>query len=157
MLWVSKSCNVILEFYFKQNSEEKNINIQQTLFFSFLKKTKPIKQKKIINISYLMMVQIKMRLLIFLALTRYGLACKYRIISQISIFNTNKMNISIHFMQNCIFRYFWYCIFIFLRPTYNLVRQVRWFVTWWFESIIISSDRNRTSSGRQLKKRDGSR
>ena len=115
----------------------KNINIQQTLFFSFLKKTKPIKQKKIIKISCLIMVLIKMRLLIFLVLSRYGLACKYRIISQISIFN---------WMQNCIFRYFWYCIFIFLRSNYNLLRQVRWFVTWWVESIIISSDSNLTQN-----------
>ena len=113
----------------------KNINIQQTLFFSFLKKTKPIKQKKIIKISCLIMVLIKMRLLIFLVLSRYGLACKYRIISQISIYN---------WMQNCIFWYLWYCIFIFLRSNYNLLRQVRWFVTWWVENIIISSDRNLT-------------
>ena len=116
---------------------EKNMNIQQALFFSLLKKTKPIKQKKIINISYLIMVLIKMRLLIFLVLSRYGLACKYRIISQISIFN---------WMQNCIFRYFWYCIFIFLRSNYNLLQQVRWFVTWWVESIIISSDSNLTQN-----------
>ena len=116
---------------------EKNINIQQTLFFSFLKKTKPIKQKKIIKISCLIMVLIKMRLLIFLVLSRYELVCKYRIISQISIFN---------WMQNCIFRYFWYCIFIFLRSNYNLLRQVRWFVTWWVESIIISSDSNLTQN-----------
>ena len=70
------------------------MNIQQALFFSFLKKTKPINQKKIINITYLIMVLIKMRLLIFLVLSRYRLACKYRIISQISIYN---------WMQNCIF------------------------------------------------------
>ena len=132
---------------------EKNMNIQQALFFSLLKKTKPIKQKKIINISYLIMVLIKMRLLIFLVLSRYGLACKYRIISQISIFN---------WMQNCIFRYFWYCIFIFLRSNYNLLQQVRWFVTWWVESIIISSDSNLTQNiiRETIKvgeKRDGSR
>ena len=132
---------------------EKNINIQQTLFFSFLKKTKPIKQKKIIKISCLIMVLIKMRLLIFLVLSRYELVCKYRIISQISIFN---------WMQNCIFRYFWYCIFIFLRSNYNLLRQVRWFVTWWVESIIISSDSNLTQNiiRETIKvgeKRDGSR
>ena len=54
------------------------MNIQQALFFSLLKKTKPIKQKKIINISYLIMVLIKMRLLIFSVLSRYGLACKYK-------------------------------------------------------------------------------
>ena len=64
---------------------EKNINEQQALFF--LKKTKPIKQKKKINTSYLIMDLIKMRLLIFLFLKRYGLACEYRIISQMSIYN----------------------------------------------------------------------
>ena len=41
------------------------MNIQQALFFSFLKKTKPIKPKKI-NINYLVMVLIKVKLLIFL-------------------------------------------------------------------------------------------
>ena len=131
MLWASKSCNVILEFYFKQClcGEEHQYTTNSFLFF--LKKDQAYKTKKIINISYLIMVLIKMRLLIFLVLSRYGLACKYRIISQISIFN---------WMQNCIFRYFWYCIFIFLRSNYNLLQQVRWFVTWWVESIIISSD-----------------
>ena len=43
--------------------------------------------KKIINISYLIMVLIKMRLFIFLVLSRYELACKWRIISQMSIYN----------------------------------------------------------------------
>ena len=64
---------------------EKKINIQQALFFSFLKKLILKKQtnKKIINISYLIMVLIKMRLLIFLVLKRYGLACKYGIIFQL--------------------------------------------------------------------------
>ena len=56
---------------------EKNINIQQALFFSFLKKAKPIKQKK----------KKKMRLLLFFILSRYGLAHKYRIIPKISIYN----------------------------------------------------------------------
>ena len=67
------------------NSVEKNMNLQQALFF--LKKDQVYKTKKIINISYLIMVLIKMRLLIFLVLSRYRLACKYRIISQISIYN----------------------------------------------------------------------
>ena len=114
-----------------------NMNIQQAHFFSFLKKIKPIKQKKIINISYIIVVLLKMRLLIFFILSRYGLACKYRIISQISTYN---------WMQNCIFRYLWYCIFIFLRSNYNLLRQVRWFDTWWVKSIIISSDSNLTQN-----------
>ena len=58
------------------------MNVQQALIFSLLKKTKPIKEK-IINISYLIMMLIKMRLLILLVLSRYGLPCKYRIISYI--------------------------------------------------------------------------
>ena len=116
---------------------EKNLNIQQALFFSFLKRTKPLKQKKVINVSYLIMTLIKMKQLIFLVLSRYGLGCKYRIISQISIYD---------WMQNCIFQYFWYCIFIFIRSNYNLMRQVRRFVTWWVESIIISSDSNLTQN-----------
>ena len=56
------------------------MNIQQTLFFPLLKKTKPTKTKKIINISYLINI-LKLRLLIFLVLSRYGLACKYGIIN----------------------------------------------------------------------------
>ena len=134
MLWASKSCNVILEFYFKQClcGEEHQYTTNSFLFF--LKKDQAYKTKKIINISYLIMVLIKMRLLIFLVLSRYGLACKYRIISQISIYN---------WIKNCILRYFWY---------YYLLRQVKCFVPWWVESIIISSDiLHRTSSGRQLK------
>ena len=63
------------------------MNIQQALFFSFLKKAKAYKTKKIINISYLIMVPIKMRLLISLVLSQYGLACKYIIISQLSMCN----------------------------------------------------------------------
>ena len=109
------------------------MNIQQALFFSFIEKTRPINQKKFTNFSYLIMVLIKMKLLIFLVLSWYGLASKYRIISQRSIYN---------WMQNCNFQYLWYCIFIFLRSNYKLLRQVRLFVTWWVESIIISSDSN---------------
>ena len=67
----------------KYNSVEKQMNIQKALFFSFLKKTKPIKQKKVINISHLIMLLIKMRLLMFLVLNGNVLACKYRIVSQI--------------------------------------------------------------------------
>ena len=115
----------------------KNMNIQQALFLSFLKKSKPIKQKEVIKISYLIIKPIKIRLLIFLALRWYGLACKYRIISEILIHN---------WLQNCIFRYLWYCIFIFLRSSYNLLWQVRWFVTWWVESITISSDTTLTQT-----------
>ena len=56
------------------------------------------------------MVIIKIRLLTFLVLSQYGLACKYRIISQTSTYN---------WMQNCIFWYFWHCVFIFLKSDYN--------------------------------------
>ena len=111
------------------------------------------KTKETISISYLIMVIIKIRQLIFLILSRYGLACKYRIISQISIYN---------WMQNCFFRYLCYWIFIFLRLNFNLVRQVRWFVTWWVESIIISWDSNPSQNIiydtiKVGQKRDGSR
>ena len=114
---------------------EQTINIQQAFFNSFLKNQ--AFKKKIINISYFIMVLIKTRLLIFSVLIRYGLACKYGIISQMSIYN---------WIQNCISWYFWCCIFIFLRSNYNLLQQVRWFDTWWVESIIISSDSNLTQN-----------
>ena len=51
-----------------------------------------------------------MRLLILLVLSQYGLACKYRIIFEILIYN---------WIQNYILCYFWFCIFIFLRSNYN--------------------------------------
>ena len=61
-------------------------------FLLSLKTSRPKKQiKKIINISYLIIAPIKMKLLVF---SQYGLACKYGIISPISIHN---------WMQNCIF------------------------------------------------------
>ena len=78
-----------------------------------------------------------MRLLMFLVLSRYELACKYRIISQISMYN---------WMQNYIFQYLWYCILIFLRTNYNLLWQVGWFFTWWVEGIITSSDSSLTQN-----------
>ena len=66
-------------FVLNNNFVEKNMKIQETLFF--LEKDQAYKTKNIINISYIIMWLIKMRLLIFLVLSRYGLACKYRIIS----------------------------------------------------------------------------
>ena len=51
-----------------------------------------------------------MKRLIFLVLSRYRLAFKYRIDSRISIYN---------WMQNCIFSYVWYCIFIFIKSYYK--------------------------------------
>ena len=115
MLWASKSC--YSKFCFKQLlcGEEHQYTTNPFLFF--LKKTKPIKQK-IFNINYLIMLLIKMRLLIFLVLSRYGLAYKYRIISQISIYNV---------MHNCIFWYFWYRIFIFFTSNYD---SQAWLVTY---------------------------
>ena len=88
-----------------------------------------------------------MRLLIFLVLSRYGLACKYGIISQLWLY---------HWMENYIFWYFWHYIFIFedqiqLKSYLNLLQQVRWFVTWCVESSIIIL--NRTSPGRQLQQK----
>ena len=66
-------------FVLNNNFVEKNMNIQETIFF--LEKDQAYKTKNIINISYIIMWLIKMRLLMFLVLSRYGLACKYRIIS----------------------------------------------------------------------------
>ena len=51
---------------------EKNINIQQNYFLFLLKKDQTSKTKKITNISYLKMVVIKMRPLIFFVLSRYA-------------------------------------------------------------------------------------
>ena len=73
----------------------------------------------------LLMVLIKIGLLIFFFLSWYELVCKYRIISEVSIFK---------WMRNCIFQYFWYCIYTW------------WFVTWWVKSIIICSDKNLTQN-----------
>ena len=131
---------------------EKNIIYNKS--FSFLsQKTKPIKQKKIIDIRYLIVVPIKMRLLIFLVLSQYGSVRKYEIISQIWIYN---------WTQNWIFWYFWdfhiFKIKLQLKGCLNLLRQVRCFITWWVEISIITSDYT-ASSGKQLrlKKKDESR
>ena len=53
---------------------EEKINIQQALFFSFLQKTKTKKQKKIIDINFLITVILKMKLLIFVVFSQYELA-----------------------------------------------------------------------------------
>ena len=83
----------------------------QTLFMQCIKLKKKKKSlTKKINTTCLIMVLVKMRLLIFLVLSGCGLACKYEIILQISIYN---------WMQNCIVLYFWYCILIFSRSNYN--------------------------------------
>ena len=100
-----------------------------------------------------------MRLLIFLVLSRYGLACKYGIISQIWIYN---------WLQNCIFWYLWYCIFIFfqiklqLKLHLNMLLQVRWFCQLMsLEQHIISGSNLTQNIIRETikvhKKRDGPR
>ena len=90
-----------LTLFLNNKSVEKNINIQQVLFFSFLKKPGlKKKKKKITNINYFIIVLIKMRLLIFLVFSSKGLACKYGIIfqnryitgSRIAFFNTGCNN-----------------------------------------------------------------
>ena len=58
---------MIKSFILNNNSVEKSMNIQQVLVFSFLK-NQASKSKKIFNISYLIMAQIKMTLLMFLVL-----------------------------------------------------------------------------------------
>ena len=62
---------------------EKNINIQQAIFF--LKIARPKNEKLIINNIYLIIVRIKIRLLIFLGFSQYGLTCKYGIILNINV------------------------------------------------------------------------
>ena len=83
---------------------EKSISIQQAIFFSFLKKPS-LKNKNSINISYLTMLLIKMRLSIFVVLSRYGLACKYGIVFHINILTSisQYLHISIYQYQciNC--------------------------------------------------------
>ena len=79
---------------------EKNINIQQALFFSHLKKP-DVKDNKLININYLAIVRIKMRLTIFLVFSQYGLACKYEIIVQISIIIGCRITFSITWSCDC--------------------------------------------------------
>ena len=93
-----KYCYVVLLCYLclvlNNNYVEKNINIRQALFFSLLKIAKA--KEKINNISYIIIVLIKIRIFVFLVFIQYILPCKYRIVFQISIFN---------WMQNCIFYY----------------------------------------------------
>ena len=66
-----------------------------------------------------------MRLLIFLVLSRYGLACKYRIISQIAKYNW--MQIAFSDISGIAFSYF--KIKLHLIDYLSLLRQVRWFIT----------------------------
>ena len=70
---------------------EKNFNIQRVIFFL---RNQAKKQKKVISITYLIIVLIKMWLLIFFVFSQYRLACKYGIILHISVYN---------WMQSCVF------------------------------------------------------
>ena len=64
---------------------EKNINIQQAILILLLKEQGLKNPQNIININYL--ATVKMKLLIFLKLSQYGLAFKYGIIFQVRIQN----------------------------------------------------------------------
>ena len=86
--------NIRLVKVLNNNFVKKNINIQQTLFFSFLKNPGLKNKTKTFNVNYLIIALIKMKLLIFLVFSQYGLARKHRIILQVSIYN---------WTQNCIF------------------------------------------------------
>lgn len=87
----AKSCYVIWSLVLKNNSLQENINMQETIFLSFLKM--PEKQN-ISNINYLITDLRKMMLLEFLVFIQSELASEYGIISQISIYS---------WTQNCIF------------------------------------------------------
>ena len=76
MLRASKLHYVVWSFPWNNNLVEKNINIQQALFFSFLKKASLKNEKD----HYSKMVLTKVRLSIFLVLSWYGLTCKFGII-----------------------------------------------------------------------------
>ena len=82
-LWTSKSSYVIYSFILNNNSVEKNINIQQAIFF--LKIARPKNEKIIINNIYLIIVRIKIRLLKFLGFSQNGLTSKYGIILNINV------------------------------------------------------------------------
>ena len=82
-IWSTLSIKFMLSFVLKNNSAEKII-IQQALFFSFLKKPGLKNNQKNLNFNYLIIVPIKMRLLLFLVISQYGLPCKYGIVFQFS-------------------------------------------------------------------------
>ena len=65
----------MLSLISNNKSMKKKINIQQALFVSLLKKAS-LKIKNIISISYLILVIVKVRLLIFLVFSQHGLALK---------------------------------------------------------------------------------
>ena len=126
---------MLFKVLFKQwlSGEEHEYTTNPFLFF--LKKAKPIKQKKIFNISYLIMVS----QLICLLLSRYRLACKYRIVSQISIYNWMQ---NLHFLIFLILHLHIFKIKLQLIDYLNLFQQTRWFVAWLVESRFINPDSN---------------
>ena len=63
-----------VKFLFKQKLCGEEQQYTKSLILFFLKKPSAKNTKKIINISYLIMVLLKMRLLIFLVLSRHALA-----------------------------------------------------------------------------------
>ena len=69
------SIKIMLSLISNNKSMKKKINIQQALFVSLLKKAS-LKIKNIISISYLILVIVKVRLLIFLVFSQHGLALK---------------------------------------------------------------------------------
>ena len=66
-------------FYFEHQKHVK--------LFKVILKSQDLKSKNIINTTYLIMVLLKMKLLIFLVFSQYALACKYGIIFQIPLYN----------------------------------------------------------------------
>ena len=76
------------------DSVEKSTNMQQAFFFPLLRKKHALKNKKIFNINNLIIALTKMRMLIFLAFSQYGLVSKYGTIFEISIYD---------WTMNCIF------------------------------------------------------
>ena len=121
-------------FISNNNSVKKNMNKQQALFFFLLKKTKPIQQKLFDNGAN------KNQAINILGFKSIELACKYRIISQMSIYN---------WMQNCIFRYFWHCFFYIFKIKLQLIGRSDYQLKALSPAQIAIL--HRTSSGRQLK------
>ena len=68
-----------LKFHFKHYFCAEEHRYTTRLIFSFIKKSNLKNQKKIINVKYLMIVLIKMKLLTFLVFSQYELAFKYGI------------------------------------------------------------------------------
>ena len=97
-MWFALSIKIILfysKFHFKQKicGEEHQYTTGSSLFF--LKKVWPKKQQeKNVKIDHLTIVLIKVRLIIFLVFSHYGLPCKYGTALQMSIYN---------WLRNCIF------------------------------------------------------